>query len=201
MEDRTAHNPKTATGGGWDKTGPMQLDRLKKYGMKPEDKLFDFGCGTLRGGQHIIKYLDTGNYFGTDISLDILEEAKKLLKSKDLDSKKPSLYFTNDNEFEEVKDHKFDYLHAQSVLSHMPPEDIEILFKNIPKIMHRDSKFLATFFLSRDGSIYPGNNHQNYSYPLTWIKETGDKHGLDVDMIEDDKKQKLLMITLKSEAL
>ena len=196
MKYRTAENPKTATGGGWNETGPMQLERLKRYGMRPEHTLFDFGCGTLRGGQHLITYLNPNNYFGNDISAEILNEARKLIKKQELDVKNPHLFLTNNLLFDEVAGKQFDYIHAQSVLSHMPPEDIEELFKQVKKIMHPKTIFLATFFLSRDGTIYPGNNMKNFSYPLEWMEKTGKKHGLKVEMVETDRKQKLIKITL-----
>lgn len=196
MKIRTAQDPKTATGGGWNSTGEMQLDRLKRYGMKPEHTLFDFGCGTLRGGRHLIAYLNEGNYAGNDISAEILEEAKKLLREEGLEHKKPRLFYTNDLSFNEVTGEKFDYIHAQSVLSHMPPEDIEELFKNVHKIMHKDTQFLATFFLSTTGKIYPGNVMKNFFFPIAWMQETGAKHGLAVELVETDRKQKLMRITL-----
>jgi cyclopropane fatty-acyl-phospholipid synthase-like methyltransferase len=196
MARRTRRNPKTAIGGGWDSTGEMQFERLLRYGMKPRHRLFDIGCGSLRGGRFFIEYLDNGNYTGNDISPDILDAARKHLKEWGFAEKKPRLFLTNDTTFSEVNGETFDYIHAQSVLSHMPPEDIESLFKNVKKIMRKDTQFFASFFLSRNNRIYPGNNRKNFSYPLEWMETTGRKHGLAVELVETDRKQKLMRITL-----
>lgn len=200
MKRRTKQDPMTATGGrhdNWNSVGKMQLERLQRYGLKPHHTVFDLGCGTLRGGRHVIGYLNTGNYAGNDISQEILDEAAKLLERENLQGKKPRLFFTNDVSFNEVAGEKFDFIHAQSVLSHMPPEDIETLYQNVVNIMHKDSQFLASFFLSTNGTIYPGNISKNFYYPIEWMQKTAAKSGLNVEMVETDSKQKLMRITPK----
>lgn len=41
-------------------------DYIKSRGLKPTDKFLDFGCGALRNGIWLIKYLDAGNYYGIE---------------------------------------------------------------------------------------------------------------------------------------
>ena len=61
----------------------FQIKFLKEMGLMPEDYLLDLGCGTLRGGIPIIRYLEKGHYYGIEILPDVLEEGKKeLLASK-----------------------------------------------------------------------------------------------------------------------
>lgn len=36
-------------------------------------KLLDIGCGCLRGGHHFVKYLNSANNFGVDLSQDLLD--------------------------------------------------------------------------------------------------------------------------------
>ena len=43
-------DPAMAIGGLWDQMGQHQFDFLKKKGLKPQHKLLDIGCGSLRGG-------------------------------------------------------------------------------------------------------------------------------------------------------
>lgn len=199
MEYRTKRDPVAAVGGNWDKMGLLQFERLQKYGMKPHHTLFDFGCGTLRGGIHAIRYLDTGHYTGNDISNAILESAQQIIEKENLAAKNPKLILTKDIEFSEVAGNTYDYMMAQSVLSHMPPEDIERLFKNVKKIMHKDTIFLATFFLSENEKITPSLTMKNYSYPYQWIKKTAAEAGLDAEMVDKESKQKLLKITLQTQ--
>lgn len=42
-------------------------------GLKPEHKLLDISCGSLRGGVKFVRYLNAGNYFGTDLNASLLQ--------------------------------------------------------------------------------------------------------------------------------
>ena len=45
----------------WEMKQKFQIEFLKENGLKPQDRFVDIGCGTLRGGIPLIKYLETGN--------------------------------------------------------------------------------------------------------------------------------------------
>ncbi|HEV7449292.1 MAG TPA: class I SAM-dependent methyltransferase [Candidatus Paceibacterota bacterium] len=199
MRRDTLKNPIRAVGMVADDIGERQLGRLKKHGLLPQHTLFDFGCGRLRGGVAIIRYLDASNYFGNDISPEILAYAREIIEADPaLYIKNPRLYLTDDLSFKEVAGKTFDYVHAQSVLSHMPPEDISELFKNVRHILRPESKFIASYFPSKTGAIYPRNQQRDFHYPFSWFVETGKKYGLTVEPIDDlpgyKAKQPLMLV-------
>ena len=198
MKERARRDPKDAVGGRWELGGEGQIALLKRYGLKPNHTVLDIGCGSLRGGLNIIKYLDTGNYIGVDISEEILEAGKTFLRDSGLEQKKPMLLRTDNIEFREVRDRTFDYLLAISVLTHMPPEDIEKLFSNLHKVMKESTVFLTTVFLSKTGDVYSTVMKRNFFYPFEWLESTGARYGLKVERdITGDAKQNLLKITLE----
>jgi SAM-dependent methyltransferase len=53
-------------GGSWSKSGEW-LSILKESGVKSTDTVFDVGCGSLRLGVSLMRYLSPGNYYGLDI--------------------------------------------------------------------------------------------------------------------------------------
>jgi len=55
-------NHRSFIGGLWDTMGSLQIDMLKKYGMKPNNTLLDIGCGCFRLGVKAIPFLDKNNY-------------------------------------------------------------------------------------------------------------------------------------------
>lgn len=79
---RVERDPYDAVGGLWQQMGQLQFDFLVRQGLKPEHRLLDIGCGTLRGGRHFIRYLNPGNYTGMDISPKALDFANQLIKKK-----------------------------------------------------------------------------------------------------------------------
>jgi len=56
-------------------SGRWAFSQLLSEGLKPDDVLVDYGCGTLRMGLHAIRYLAPGNYWGLDINEKVLKYA------------------------------------------------------------------------------------------------------------------------------
>ena len=48
-------------GGHWEALGALQLDLLRREGLRPSHRLVDVACGALRAGVHLIPWLDAGN--------------------------------------------------------------------------------------------------------------------------------------------
>ncbi|CAM5700702.1 hypothetical protein SVIOM342S_02693 [Streptomyces violaceorubidus] len=100
MASDTRRNPEAAVGSRtiyrWLALGRMQFDYLVEHGLRPEHRMLDIGCGNLRGGWRFIDHLDTGHYYGIDISPDILIAAKQTLTERGLQAKLPHLTITGD---------------------------------------------------------------------------------------------------------
>ena len=77
--------------GDYATSGQGTFQRLLNYGLKPSDVCVDYGCGTLRIGQHIIDYLGPRGYRGLDISQYLLDEGRKLIGEEFWSEKQPQL--------------------------------------------------------------------------------------------------------------
>jgi cyclopropane fatty-acyl-phospholipid synthase-like methyltransferase len=140
-----------AIGGLWDTIGQLQFQFLVKQGMKPHHRLLDIGCGSLRGGVHAIAYLDAGNYYGVDKESDILEAGRTVeLKRYGLESKRPVLMLVDHFEFSVIQAVRFDYMIAQSVFTHLTPEQIDRCVTNAMPLLKSAGTFFATFHISSD---------------------------------------------------
>ena len=73
QEQINAGRHRDMVGGMWEEIGRLQFEFLRARGLKPRHRLLDIGCGSLRGGIHAINYLETGNYYGLDINLSLIE--------------------------------------------------------------------------------------------------------------------------------
>src|SRR6185312_11871784 len=67
----------------------FQMSFLRAQGLLPRHSLLDYGCGVLRGGLPLIRYLDTGHYVGLDVRPEALREARKAVRREGLTEKKP----------------------------------------------------------------------------------------------------------------
>jgi SAM-dependent methyltransferase len=100
----------------WRMKRDFQAKFLVERGLRPEDYLLDVGCGTLRGGIPLIRYLDAGHYYGIEVRTEVLDEARRELKECGLQHKRPVLIWNPS-----VVDlaGRFTYAWAFSVLFHM----------------------------------------------------------------------------------
>jgi len=42
-------------------------EQILAFGLEPQMRCVDYGCGSLRLGQHAMRYLDPGHYYGVDV--------------------------------------------------------------------------------------------------------------------------------------
>jgi len=141
-----AHDPQIAVGGLWEEIGKLQFDYLVANGLRPEHRLLDIGCGTMRGGRHFIRYLGAGNYTGFDLSAASIEAARRIVAAEGLTSKRPNLYVDGERlDLRLAQGQKFDFLLAQSVFTHLPEDDIAICCRALHTVMEKHSKFFFTF--------------------------------------------------------
>lgn len=134
-------------GGMWNAIGMLQFEFLLGQGLKPHHRLLDVGCGSLRGGVHFIRYLDAGNYFGIDLSAELLDAGYERELGATLQQKLPRshLIATGDFDFSGIPD-DIDYALAQSLFTHLPLNHIRLCLARLAGKMRSGTTFFATFF-------------------------------------------------------
>ncbi|UBU09059.1 class I SAM-dependent methyltransferase [Nonomuraea gerenzanensis] len=187
MRSDTARDPEGAVGSHnhrrWLALGRMQFDYLVEHGLKPECRMLEIGCGNLRAGHLFIGYLHTGNYYGVDISPDILMAAQDTLVEHGLGDKLPYLTPVRDLRLAFLPDEHFDVVHAHSVFSHSPLEVIEECFAHVGRVMKPGAWFDFTFDRTE------GKEHQvlreDFYYRTETLAALAGKYGFDATFMED----------------
>ena len=132
-------------GGMWDEIGKVQIDFMVGQGLKPDDVFVDVACGSLRAGCHFISYLDPDNYLGIDhhrwlIKAELKHELPKPVRRE----KRPEFVISKAFEFGKfTKRPKLGL--AQSLFSHLTPDDIHLCLTNLRDAMQTGGHFYATF--------------------------------------------------------
>jgi SAM-dependent methyltransferase len=182
---RAIRDPKTAIGGMWDEVGQMQIDFLIGEGLSKGQRILDVGCGTLRGGRHFIRHLDSEAYTGIDISEGVIEAGKRLIVDEGLVDKRPRLIanIAGDLRFAMLTDEVFDFLLAQSVFTHLKEEHVEECFQNIGRVMGPESRFYFTFY---SGEAAARSGPKSFQFPFSFFEKVAKENGFDlVDRSED----------------
>ena len=187
MRSDTSRSSDAAVGSNthesWLQLGQLQFDYLTGHGLKPDMRMLEIGCGNLRAGRLFIDYLDAGNYYGTDISPDILLAAQRTVVEFGLQPKLPYLTLVDDLRLDFLPDGYFDVVHAHSVFSHSPLAVIDECLANVGRIMRPGGFFDFTFDRTQ------GTEHQvlreDFYYRTETLIDLARRHGLQAEYMAD----------------
>lgn len=122
-------------GGLWDEVGRLQLRFLRDQGLRRDHRLLDIGCGALRGGVHLIRYLYWDRYTGVDKEPELLRiGAEREVGPAIMSAKQPTLLALTDFEFDRLPARP-DIAWAHSLLTHLPMEHIRRCLANLRTVM------------------------------------------------------------------
>lgn len=168
---------------GTDKS--FQLDFLvSTLNLKPENTFLDYGCGAINSGIHFIKYLNKGNYTGIDVSKESINQSKLRLKKYGLEDKNPTVLHFSPRDLSCIVGQKFDYIWANSVFTHMSPEDIEFVLMNLKNNLSENSAFYSTFCRNEKIEHF---ELRDWRYPLDFFETLCEKVGLKFTIIDNWK--------------
>jgi len=119
-------------------------------GLQPVHYLLDIGCGTLRGGIPLIRYLQDGHYVGIEVRAKVLDEGRKELREAGLEGKNPTLLLSPDISRFNI-DRKFDYIWAFSVLIHMSDTILNDALSFVSRHLSEEGVFYANVIMG-DGN-------------------------------------------------
>jgi hypothetical protein len=118
---------------------------LKSYGVEPQHKVVDYGCGSLRIGMHFIDHLAPGRYWGVDVTRRFFEDGLRLLDPAMVAQKAPRLDVISEATLREMRAWRPDLVFSVSVLMHVPPVEVEGFLRNITGLLAQGSRAVIVF--------------------------------------------------------
>ena len=115
-------------------SGRSGFNWLIKNGIQRHHVCIDFGCGSLRVGQHLIAFLEPGKYWGLDITDRFMDMGLPLMDPSVLEEKRPHLEVITPAVLESVRSISADYVFSLGVLQHIPPEELALFFMQLIEI-------------------------------------------------------------------
>ena len=151
--------------------GKLQFLALKEFGLQPEHSFLDVGCGSMRTGIWVIKYLDKGNYFGTESDYNSLKlGAEYEIPLNDLEEKEPSLILDSNFRLEKIG-RQFDFICAFSVLVHLTEDLNRLALQKISQVLKPGGKLVLA------GRVTASEEDLENKYHL-FLKESIRKPGI-----------------------
>jgi hypothetical protein len=156
-------------------------------GLRPTDVLLDVGCGALRGGVHFIRYLQPGNYLGIEKEVELLRRGVDLeLGAEAFAGQRPELVTSDAFQFDRFSKRPTFAL-AQSLFTHLTPEDINTCMEQLRTFVHPGCRFFATF--REAAAVHPNprrsHAHRVFGYSRQEMLAFGRRHDWDARYIGD----------------
>jgi len=143
-----------------------QFKLMTDLGLRETHYLLDIGCGSLRAGRLFIVYLRPGHYYAFDPNYWLIEEAiKHELGSELIRKRQPIL--DNETNFTLTKfGREFDFMLAQSVLSHASLAQIDRCLLEAAKCLRSNGVFAASMHIDAKQSYTGGWSWPTCSHHL-----------------------------------
>ncbi|MFT7602498.1 MAG: hypothetical protein ACI8VT_000060 [Saprospiraceae bacterium] len=141
---------------------------LLRWGLQPHHICVDYGCGSLRIGQHVIAELHPGHYFGLDVTDHFFHIGKQLLSQKLLQQKEPQLSLINNKILKDIADQGVDYIFSSGVLLHVPPFELADYFHKILSLLGPTTKLYIGMTAYKENIQF---SHLSWAYTTTYIQE------------------------------
>lgn len=148
----------------YDIMGASQFGLLTALGMRDTSRVLDVGCGSLRVGKLLIPYLQAGKYYGLEPNRWLIDDARDFELGQDIfDIKRPTFRHEDDFSIHRFET-SFDFIIAQSVLSHTGPSLTRRALDEISRALTPDGLAVLTFFQVSDGEA-PAPATDAWLYP------------------------------------
>lgn len=176
----------------WDKDnfaarGDNDWTHIRAMGVMPTDRVVDYGCGSLRVGQHAMRFLDPGCYWGLDVTDDFFGPAKSLLDPGVVAEKAPKVDVINPENLAEVRRWKPNVIFSNAVIQHVPPTELRAYFQSLTSLIASGAMALVIFVSGPDGERYQGMNWRYSPDALsTLIGDVDDDIEISVEELDDD---------------
>jgi SAM-dependent methyltransferase len=136
--------------GAWKVDREVQAGALTKLGLQPHHRLLEIGCGPLQAGAPLIRFLETGNYTGVDISADRLQAARAVVSRFGLDSREPRLVLSDDFGLDELEPASFDRVWSFHVVIHFPEDVVRRYMEAVATLLKPDGMGWFSAWVTRD---------------------------------------------------
>lgn len=170
----------------WYVIGKLQYHFLVAQGLRHDHKFLDVACGALRLGQYLIPFLDEGCYLGIEGERELVKAGREYeLFFKLAGAKKAKFAFNYDFDISALGN--FDFAIAQSLFTHLNPEDIAKCFSQLAPYANDGAKFFVSYFEgdSAGNPIEPSHAQMGWNYTVDTLAELARPSGWKVTRIGD----------------
>jgi hypothetical protein len=115
---------------------------IKTFSVQPENKVVEYGCGSLRIAGHFIKHLLPDRFWGLDVVPDFFEIGKTLIGKEMVAEKRPRFGVIGEEAVAEVEAFAPDFVYSNTVACHVHPDEADTYYGNLARLVHKPGSVL-----------------------------------------------------------
>jgi SAM-dependent methyltransferase len=155
----------------------LQARYLQRKGLAAGHTLLDYGCGVMR----LLPWVRPlgVRYVGVDISQERILTGNAMLRERGIAASDYEALPIRGHDLAELGAQRFDFAWAQSVYTHMPPDEARRSMAGIRAVLKPTGRFLLTFSPSSTGKLIR-KNQKDWWYTPDLIRVCGERAGFEV---------------------
>ena len=150
LQDRSERlAEKTFLGGpkrDFERVGRLGFEVLLREGLLPSSTVLDVGCGALRLGYWLMRFLDPGCYCGIEPQQDMLKLGLERLVEPDAVARAEARFAYNDDFDFSGFGTRFDFVIARSIWTHASKQQISAMLRSFAATSSAHGVFLASYY-------------------------------------------------------
>jgi hypothetical protein len=128
----------------FEQRGQEILPDLVAFGLTPDKVCVDYGCGSLRIGQHVMRMQEPGRYWGLDVTDKFFGPAAQVL-APDVTACAPHLHVIDDDVLAKLERRPPDFVFSYAVVKHVPPRELDTFFDRFMRLIGPNTIALIYF--------------------------------------------------------
>lgn len=120
-------------------------ERVAGYMTMPARTVVEYGCGSLRIGQHFIRSLDAGHFWGLDVTDRFYNDGLALMGEETVADKRPNVAVIDDAALAAARAARPDLVYSIAVLRFVPPVELEIFWRRLLSLMAAHTLVVVEF--------------------------------------------------------
>jgi SAM-dependent methyltransferase len=129
----------------FERVGSLSLQALLGEGLRPSSRLLDVGCGMLRVGYWLMRFLDAGCYFGIEPNREMLNVGLTELIEPEVLARSDAHFAYNDDFDFSVFGEQFDFVFARSIWTHTSRAQILAMLDSFAATATPGGVFLTSY--------------------------------------------------------
>lgn len=179
--------------------GRNQLSILLRNGLNFDSRVLDVGCGALRAGYWLIRFLEPDRYFGIEPNRAMLEAGRDRIVTPSVVAAKRPRFDHNDRFDFSVFGTEFDFVIARSIWTHTSPDQLITMLQQFaasaPRgVLLASIKECPWYRRQYRGGGWVGKSHESseggtVAYRFSWIAAQCRRLGLEAHRLEREYGQ------------